>query len=129
MQNVIEQGADMTIEFTVRDQEGSTVNLSSYQGMAVILLDADKKVVAKFAVPSRTGFEDLALTTPEEGKCSIYLRREITKDLKPGIVTAEIKAQSLNEEFDDNRFFTVKSGIEVALCTHTVSKNISDLGS
>lgn len=100
-------GADATITITVNGADGNALNLSTYEGYAVILQYTDGTEIEKYCSNVVTGYnsDDLDATNEATGVIVINFQRSLSALGRPDAkVQHIIQVQSTDADFASSQF-------------------------
>jgi len=98
------QGEDRTVETQIFGDDGLVLNLSVVVGYVLYILDIDNKIQAKYALPSRTDYQDIVVTDSANGKIEFKLESFTTKNIQPGDIKRELKIEIVDATFQNATF-------------------------
>lgn len=105
----IYQGGDYELEIQLVDTDGTAANLDEYLSIYIAVFDSEDCVRASFAYPDVTGSQGITILQEtdtdgavlNEGKFIIRLTSALTAALITGQLSAEIKLEILDTDFED----------------------------
>lgn len=120
------RGEDKSIGITILQDNGDPVDLNGFSAIQIFILDSSNDVVQKHQYPQYQDDGIINMTDPSNGELSIMLNRSVTKGMRLGPVSAEIKMRKSVPGFEDDDFDVI-SREEFGEIEESISKNI-DLG-
>jgi hypothetical protein len=125
---------DIYLDITLQEDDlpdgsvGDPINFKLMEGCVVLVYQQKGKPLARFskAIPFPNPDEYMAITDidGENGEIQIMIPRRITKTMVSHSFFLEILAADELIGAEDDRFYTIASGIEVDLVADSVGKNI-----
>ena len=129
MTNIISEiprGSDITVQFTMTDENGAAINLALYAGIAVFLYQCDnKKILAQYSKVSTAGYDDVTVTNAAAGIFEIYVPRSLTAKLKPNELKAEIKLRKVDAGGEGGMMYSVASNVPVDFMTDSIASTVT----
>lgn len=123
----IYRGEDKTIDFTLKNADGSAVDLDDLLGLVVIIYQFDKKTLAKYSKNALSGYDTIDITDAAAGKFSVKLQAKHTRAANLTEVFVEIKTQATQSGFDENKIESVVSDQSIAIIKDSITKALSSL--
>jgi len=109
------QGTDIKINFSLKQDDGSALDLSGYPGITVHIYDkAMRNPLLKFSRVSATGYIVLSIVNAAAGTLEIILPKAQTATFPEGEIMAEVrlkKADGTYSAITDVELFTMEKSI------------------
>lgn len=111
--------------------EGPRLDFKMMQGCVILLYQQKGKPFAKFSkqipAPNPEGYMFIEDVDGQNGEIRILVPRRITKTLVSHKFYMEVLASDelIHTDAEDNRFYSIASGVEVALVQDSVGRNIT----
>lgn len=102
-----QRGEDNKVTITVLDSNGDAMDMSTYDGYAVILFYMDNlKVLEKYSKNVVTGYsQDIDTTNEATGVIVLNVQRSVTVNARVGLdVNFMVLTQLTDADFDESRF-------------------------
>lgn len=113
--DIIFKGEDKTITITITDANDDLVDLDDAPEIIVRLLDESKNTIEKYSKTTQAGFRDLDIPDPASGEMNLFLNAAQTDVAARGFMSAEIKMEFVDVNFDDSTLDAVTTIPNLAL--------------
>ena len=123
--DVIFRGEDKTIEITITDDNDVVIDLDTADEIIIRLLDESSNTIEKYSKTVQVGFKTLDIPTPALGIMNLFLNAAQTDVAAKGFMSAEIKMEFTDVNFDDNTLSAVTTIPSLAIIKD--SETINDL--
>ena len=96
------RGVDKKIDLTIRDNAPphNPIPISTFAGI-VVYVDVDGRIIAKYSLNAKPGFDPITIVDDPNGVIQILLQKKDTKSSPLGIVSFETKVSVTDVDFDD----------------------------
>lgn len=105
---IVYQGEDKTVNLTLKDAEGTPINLSSgYDNIVVFISNADGSVLEKYSRETTAGWQEINTDDQALGLLSFHISSATTKLASCGKKYIEVLVQKNDLDMDDDKYDSI----------------------
>ena len=119
---------DNTITFTILNSDETPVDFDQVPGVVIFINDERRNLIHKFSKVSKAGYDDIEDIDAANGIIRIKLQASKTTLVKgEGVITAEVKLEKDDIDFEDDVKHSVSFIAEIAQLVDSLTQDEVDL--
>ena len=126
--DIILQGKDYELDFTITDDAGDPIDLTTLAGYICILFYKDGKLLQQYSRETKEGFKSLTQTDAPNGIFQVKLQSVDTKRARAGQdIFAEVMIETADVTYDNSTKHNGETDLIIGTIKESQSEQYTDL--